>query len=558
MLNRQGEWGEARRAFQTSLALSERLGDARGVAAGHHNVGNTYRYEGDYATAARHIERGFGYFEAENDLGGMAYGLTDLALIRYYQGDYAAALGLLRRALPVREGLPDPGKVVVVHTRMGMVHGRLGDLDAALASYRRARAVQEENGETVFGNMGEGIGNGAALMLDNSVVAGNTELDCSNSFGTVTALHTLVEDGTCITPGQDGNLAGDPLLGPLADNGGPTFTHLPELGSPLVDAGSAATCPDTDQRGLPRDDQACDIGSVERQQAVADYDLEATPTTPLTVAPGGSVSFAYAITNNTPSPVSGDLYFVAETSTGQVVQGRIRSGTLPGGGTIAGSYTQAVPSSTPAGVYTYRLVIGQFPSGSVDAEVFALTVSQPTARQAAQGGVAAGDAVSTPRSARAPQAGLPASLRSGTSQAVPLAKGDSRERPRAAGGTVATDALTSAESVAASYGAPWPVVEAEAVASSAALPTEVALHAAFPNPTSGRATLGFDLPEAARVRLVVYDVLGREVARLVDGEVAAGRHRAVLDGARLADGTYLAHLTTKGGAAFTRRLTLLR
>ena len=71
---------------------------------------------------------------------------------------------------------------------------------------------------------------------------------------------------------QGGDLTNtDSALGPLADNGGPTWTHAPLLGSPAVDA---ARCLDliTDQRGYPRPvdhrqvpDAAdgCDIGAVE-------------------------------------------------------------------------------------------------------------------------------------------------------------------------------------------------------------------------------------------------------------------------------------------------------
>ena len=44
------------------------------------------------------------------------------------------------------------------------------------------------------------------------------------------------------------------------------------------------------------------------------------------------------------------------------------------------------------------------------------------------------------------------------------------------------------------------------------LPTEFALHPAYPNPFNPSTTLRFDLPEAAQVYLVVYDLLGREVA----------------------------------------------
>jgi CSLREA domain-containing protein len=61
--------------------------------------------------------------------------------------------------------------------------------------------------------------------------------------------------------------AGDPRLGPLAANGGPTKTRLPAVGSPVVDRIPSATdgvCTAADQRGVPRPQgPACDIGAVE-------------------------------------------------------------------------------------------------------------------------------------------------------------------------------------------------------------------------------------------------------------------------------------------------------
>jgi hypothetical protein len=60
----------------------------------------------------------------------------------------------------------------------------------------------------------------------------------------------------------------DPLLGPLQDNGGPTFTHALLHGSPAIDAGANTGAPDTDQRGVPRPQgPAFDIGAYELTQA---------------------------------------------------------------------------------------------------------------------------------------------------------------------------------------------------------------------------------------------------------------------------------------------------
>ncbi len=69
-------------------------------------------------------------------------------------------------------------------------------------------------------------------------------------------------DGTCGLTDPTDLPDIDPLLGPLADNGGSTFTHLPQVGSPLLDA--AGVCAGTDQRGVVRPQgSACDVGAVE-------------------------------------------------------------------------------------------------------------------------------------------------------------------------------------------------------------------------------------------------------------------------------------------------------
>ena len=89
------------------------------------------------------------------------------------------------------------------------------------------------------------------FLLRNSLVAGNydlsqtgdTEPDCS---GTLTGDgYNLVQDpaGCSFTGSTEGNLLSvDPLLGPLQDNGGPTWTHALLAGSPAIDAGNPDGC----------------------------------------------------------------------------------------------------------------------------------------------------------------------------------------------------------------------------------------------------------------------------------------------------------------------------
>lgn len=93
---------------------------------------------------------------------------------------------------------------------------------------------------------------------------------------------------------------------------------------------------------------------------------------------------------------------------------------------------------------------------------------------------------------------------------------------------------------------------------SATVPEAFALEPAFPNPSRGAVTFRFALAEPGPVTLSVYDVAGREVARLVEGELAPGRYEAVWgEAGDLASGAYVLHLQA-GGQTLTQRITLVR
>ncbi|MCX6032343.1 MAG: right-handed parallel beta-helix repeat-containing protein [Chloroflexi bacterium] len=126
-------------------------------------------------------------------------------------------------------------------------------------------------GNTASSGLGAGLVNWAGpLDLTNMVIAYNAGGDCRNLLpGDLDKKdNNLIGDtaswANCgIVNDARGNQVGiDPLLGPLADNGGPTLTRalLPE--SPAIDSGST-DCPAADQRGVPRSAGACDIGAFE-------------------------------------------------------------------------------------------------------------------------------------------------------------------------------------------------------------------------------------------------------------------------------------------------------
>jgi len=113
------------------------------------------------------------------------------------------------------------------------------------------------SGNTATGS-GGGIYNNNVVNYNNTIIANSSSGgDCYN-VGTIGInLNSLVEDGSC-----SASLSGDPNLGSLANNGGPTQTHALLTGSPAIDTG--VNCPATDQRGVTRPkDIACDIGAYE-------------------------------------------------------------------------------------------------------------------------------------------------------------------------------------------------------------------------------------------------------------------------------------------------------
>ncbi|MDB4766281.1 hypothetical protein OAG71_01190 [bacterium] len=119
------------------------------------------------------------------------------------------------------------------------------------------------------------IPNSSALTLHNSIVAGNTNFDIGSGMDNLIVENSLIgnTNGSGITAATGtGNILNQPaLLGPLADNGGPTLTHALLLGSPAINAGSNALAEEllADQRGENRiADQTVDIGALELQSPI--------------------------------------------------------------------------------------------------------------------------------------------------------------------------------------------------------------------------------------------------------------------------------------------------
>jgi hypothetical protein len=93
-------------------------------------------------------------------------------------------------------------------------------------------------------------------------------------------------------------------------------------------------------------------------------------------------------------------------------------------------------------------------------------------------------------------------------------------------------------------------------------PQATILSAIYPNPFNPRTTIGYELAEAAVVKLAIYDVRGMQVRVLEAGNRPNGRHQAIWDGQdgkgrTVPTGTYFCRLSTAQGSQ-TRKLTLAR
>jgi hypothetical protein len=124
------------------------------------------------------------------------------------------------------------------------------------------------------------IGYRAQVIVWNNILANGVGMgECflyNSGLNSVSGGYNLVEDGSsaCLPA-----LTGDPLLGPLADNGGSTLTMALLPGSPAIDTGVDAQCPSSDQRGTTRPQGShCDIGAYE-------YEFPVSPTPTLTYTP---------------------------------------------------------------------------------------------------------------------------------------------------------------------------------------------------------------------------------------------------------------------------------
>lgn len=265
--------------------------------------------------------------------------------------------------------------------------------DAAVNLAAPASSLSVLN-STITGNHGNGSGlagirSAGVARLANTIVFSN-DVDCRTAAGgsLVSVGYNIDGDGSCaLTAGGD-QPDSDPLLGPLADNGGPTSTHALLGGSPAIDAGDAGQCPETDQRGVPRSEDgdldgaaACDIGAFEYQ--AEDLRIGALSADADAIAVGDRVRIEVAIANAGRSAVGGVVLTIglsaalgfADAPAGCSEAGGIVScdlGTMNAGATVEVAIT--VDSETAGSATVEAVVTGDVNDSNPDNDVAQLTL----------------------------------------------------------------------------------------------------------------------------------------------------------------------------------------
>jgi hypothetical protein len=208
------------------------------------------------------------------------------------------------------------------------------------------------NNSTVTNNVGGGLrGTGPnSITLRNSIISNNgSGINCSALVTMIYTGRNISDDDSCGGPAD--MLIGNPLLAPLADNGGPTRTHALQTGSLAINAGTSCTVA-VDQRYVARD-TACDLGAFE----FIDF-------TTVELAPSASVSVSksdrWAVVTGTVRCSRGETFEVAVD-----LEQSQRAGTVKASGTTA------VTCSTASQPWSVALApaSGSFEVGSGKASV---------------------------------------------------------------------------------------------------------------------------------------------------------------------------------------------
>jgi len=141
-----GNYDEALKYYQKSLAIEEKLGNKKGVALSLWGIGNVYLDKGDYDNALEQYQKALKTFEKIDDIKNVAGCLHQVGRIYQERGDYAAALDQYQKSLEIKEKIGDIAGVAKSLHQVGRIYQDRGDYEAALEQYQKSLEIEEKLG----------------------------------------------------------------------------------------------------------------------------------------------------------------------------------------------------------------------------------------------------------------------------------------------------------------------------------------------------------------------------------------------------------------------------
>lgn len=224
--------------------------------------------------------------------------------------------------------------------------------------------------------VGGGVWSTVSLFIGNTIVAGNAAPASPDLLGPlVTHGHNLFGTGGSGLLFHSSDLVGvNPLLSPLQNNGGPTWTHALLPGSPAIDAGDNLSAPDTDQRGVARiQNGTIDIGAFESRGFTVVF-VTGTPQQTLVNTPFAEPLKFFVVSAFGEPVAGGQITFRAPALGPTVTFGQelvltlTNAGGVINGGGYGAAVVNAVANGTPG-----RYVVTASASGVASTAWFSLT-----------------------------------------------------------------------------------------------------------------------------------------------------------------------------------------
>jgi tetratricopeptide (TPR) repeat protein len=150
---RVGQYDEALRFFEKSLAICRAIGDRAGESATLNNLSGFYRARGDYDAARRYLEESLAICRAIGDRAGEGVTLNNISRIYRVRGDDDMALRSLEESLAIHQDIGDRAEEGTNLNNISQIYQARGDYDTALGYLEESLAIRQ----AIDDRAGEGV-----------------------------------------------------------------------------------------------------------------------------------------------------------------------------------------------------------------------------------------------------------------------------------------------------------------------------------------------------------------------------------------------------------------